>query len=207
MDKLSLNEAGIWNVVSVPDGAPAQVQPEPGSNSSYRQLEYDPERDVKFSYVWQCRELWSNKTKIVLATDNDGPGRALAEELARRLGRERCWRVKWPSKVEPNAGSVRVDVLPPEGSTKHSPIQVAGVFPASSSTAAAEAGGESVDDGFRKDANEVLMKDGAARLIELIENAEELPVAGLYRFREYYDDILRYFNQVHITDVYGDLPL
>lgn len=26
MDKLSLNEAGFWNVVSVPDGAPASVK-------------------------------------------------------------------------------------------------------------------------------------------------------------------------------------
>jgi Toprim domain len=34
--------------------------------------------------------------RIVLATDNDGPGQALAEELSRRLGRERCWRVRWP---------------------------------------------------------------------------------------------------------------
>jgi hypothetical protein len=34
--------------------------------------------------------------RIVIATDNDAPGDALAEELARRLGRERCWRVRWP---------------------------------------------------------------------------------------------------------------
>lgn len=34
--------------------------------------------------------------KIVIATDNDAPGQALAEELSRRLGRERCWRVRWP---------------------------------------------------------------------------------------------------------------
>lgn len=35
---------------------------------------------------------------IVLATDADAPGLALAEELARRLGRERCHRVAWPQK-------------------------------------------------------------------------------------------------------------
>ena len=33
----------------------------------------------------------------MLATDNDEPGQALAEELARRLGRERCWRVRFPT--------------------------------------------------------------------------------------------------------------
>ncbi|KAF6173144.1 hypothetical protein GIB67_028442 [Kingdonia uniflora] len=39
-------------------------------------------------------------TRIILATDGDAPGQALAEELARRLGKERCWRVKWPKKNE-----------------------------------------------------------------------------------------------------------
>ncbi|GAX74797.1 hypothetical protein CEUSTIGMA_g2244.t1 [Chlamydomonas eustigma] len=200
MDKLSLNEAGIWNVVSVPDGAPARVQPEPGASSTSRKLEYDPERDVKFSYVWQCRELWRNKTKIVLATDNDGPGRALAEELARRLGRERCWRVKWPSKRDPSEGGAKVEVLAPEGSNGHSPMQVEDAIVGPSSSAA-ELGGEPGDDGFRKDANEVLMKDGVVKLKELISNAEELPVAGLYRFREYYEDVLQYYNQDDPTEL------
>ncbi len=34
--------------------------------------------------------------RIILAVDGDGPGQALAEELARRFGKERCWRVYWP---------------------------------------------------------------------------------------------------------------
>lgn len=37
---------------------------------------------------------------IVLATDGDLSGRSLAEELARRLGKERCWVVRWPKKDE-----------------------------------------------------------------------------------------------------------
>lgn len=36
----------------------------------------------------------------MLATDGDLPGQALAEELARRLGKERCWQVSWPKKDE-----------------------------------------------------------------------------------------------------------
>lgn len=28
--------------------------------------------------------------------DKDEPGEALAEELARRIGRAKCWEVKWP---------------------------------------------------------------------------------------------------------------
>jgi twinkle protein len=34
--------------------------------------------------------------KIVLAVDSDAPGKALEQELGRRLGVERCWRVQWP---------------------------------------------------------------------------------------------------------------
>jgi twinkle protein len=41
--------------------------------------------------------------RVILATDNDAPGNALAEELARRLGRERCWRVRWPGNVHEGA--------------------------------------------------------------------------------------------------------
>ncbi|KAM2734019.1 hypothetical protein EV2_037376 [Malus domestica] len=73
IDKLAMEEAGFRNCVSVPDGAPSKV------SSS----ELPPEEKT---------------SRIVIATDGDGPDQALAEELARRLGRERCWRVKWPKK-------------------------------------------------------------------------------------------------------------
>lgn len=85
MDKLSYNEAGIWNVVSVPDGAPKQVQEEA----------FKSETDVKFEYVWNCESHFLGKT-IVSSTDADGPGQALAEELARRYGKHRCKRVQYP---------------------------------------------------------------------------------------------------------------
>ena len=87
IDKLSLEQAGFCNVLSVPDGAPEKV----------RDGVIDPENDAKFSYIWNCRDELAGAEKIILAADNDVPGRALTEELARRLGRERCWRVTWPS--------------------------------------------------------------------------------------------------------------
>lgn len=92
MDKLSMEEAGFRNCVSVPDGAPAKVSKEIPSE----------EKDIKYQYLWNCKEYLEKASRIILATDADKPGQALAEELARRLGRERCWRVKWPkkSKVE-----------------------------------------------------------------------------------------------------------
>ncbi|MBT6205934.1 MAG: toprim domain-containing protein [Rhodospirillaceae bacterium] len=87
MDKLALEEAGYINVLSVPDGAPKAVKDEAVT----------PEHDTKFSYVWNCKAWLDPLTKIILAVDGDGPGKALEEELARRLGRDRCWRVTWPN--------------------------------------------------------------------------------------------------------------
>lgn len=81
VDKLSLDEAGIRNTVSVPDGAPPA-----GSKSS----------DTKFEYLITCAAYLDPIKKIILAVDNDPPGQVLEDELARRLGPERCFRVKWP---------------------------------------------------------------------------------------------------------------
>ncbi|XP_047941662.1 twinkle homolog protein, chloroplastic/mitochondrial-like [Salvia hispanica] len=89
MDKLAMEEAGFKNCVSVPDGAPPKV--------SAKELPTE-EKDTKYQYLWNCKEYTEKASRIILATDGDPPGQALAEELARRLGRERCWRIKWPKK-------------------------------------------------------------------------------------------------------------
>jgi twinkle protein len=81
MDALSLVEAGYNNVVSVPDGAIA-----PNSNPS----------DRKFSYLLSAEEHLMNATTIILAMDNDSSGNAMREELSRRIGREKCYRVNYP---------------------------------------------------------------------------------------------------------------
>ncbi|KAL5771847.1 hypothetical protein ACOSP7_011456 [Xanthoceras sorbifolium] len=89
IDKLSMEEAGIYNCVSVPDGAPPTVS----------QKDLPPEdKDTKYQYLWNCKDYLMKASRIILATDGDLPGQALSEELARRLGRERCWRVRWPKK-------------------------------------------------------------------------------------------------------------
>ncbi|DBB08471.1 TPA: hypothetical protein ACH3X3_008621 [Trebouxia sp. C0006] len=77
MDKLSLKEAGFTNVVSVPNGAPDKVKNGPLPEHS---------ADKAFEYVWNCWEKLQQASCILLGTDNDLPGHALAEELARRLG-------------------------------------------------------------------------------------------------------------------------
>ncbi|KAF8687316.1 hypothetical protein HU200_042999 [Digitaria exilis] len=90
IDKLSMDEAGFRNCVSVPDGAPPKVSSKIP----------DKEQDRKYQYLWNCKDHLDSASRIILATDDDVPGQALAEELARRLGKERCWRVKWPKKNE-----------------------------------------------------------------------------------------------------------
>jgi hypothetical protein len=87
MDKLALEQAGVKNVVSVPDGAPGKVKDGPVPA---------PEEDRKFEYLWNCRAALDPVSRVVIAADADAPGQALAEELARRLGKERCFRVHWP---------------------------------------------------------------------------------------------------------------
>ena len=84
MDKLALEETGIRNVVSVPDGAPSQLKDEVR------------EDDAKFEYLGNCEAELTRLKKIILGVDHDEAGLVLGEELARRLGKERCWLVLWP---------------------------------------------------------------------------------------------------------------
>jgi len=88
MDCLSAMEAGIKNVVSVPSGAPLKV-------ADGKVL---PSEDKRFAYVWNAREIIDAAPYIVLATDQDIPGHALAEELARRIGKEKCRLAKFDKK-------------------------------------------------------------------------------------------------------------
>lgn len=76
MDALSMYEAGVYNVVSVPNGASMGNQ--------------------KLEYLDNCWEKFAEAKRIVLAVDGDAPGLALREELARRLGKDRCYTVSFP---------------------------------------------------------------------------------------------------------------
>tara|TARA_R110000744_G_scaffold11399_4_gene34560 strand:+ start:6125 stop:7837 length:1713 start_codon:yes stop_codon:yes gene_type:complete len=71
MDVLSLHEAGIKNVVSVPNGATL------GNNN--------------LDYLDNCIDYFIDKEKIIIAVDNDEAGQALQAELVRRLGAEICY--------------------------------------------------------------------------------------------------------------------
>jgi len=82
IDALSLVECGIEHVVSCPDGAPA-----PDSNPT----------DRKFSYLLSAEEALLGAKTIILATDDDPAGHKLRDELSRRIGREKCFRVVYPN--------------------------------------------------------------------------------------------------------------
>lgn len=81
MDKLSVEVAGITSCVSVPDGAPSETAKDYAS---------------KFTFLEADKERLESVKEWIIAVDNDGPGKRLEDELARRLGREKCRRVTWP---------------------------------------------------------------------------------------------------------------
>lgn len=76
IDCLSFHESGIYNSVSVPNGASKGNQ--------------------KLEYLDNCWSAFEGKKRIVLAVDNDAPGESLKNELARRLGKDRCFTVTYP---------------------------------------------------------------------------------------------------------------
>lgn len=73
MDCLSLIEAGIYNVISVPNGATV------GNNN--------------LTYLDNCIDIFNPDCEILLALDNDLAGNNLRDELARRFGFENCKKV------------------------------------------------------------------------------------------------------------------
>jgi twinkle protein len=87
-DVLAMNQAGFWNVLSVPDGAP---DPE---KSKYLAKKFDYLEDEKIA------TLFESMNYVVFATDADGPGQFLADELARRIGYQKSFRVQFPEGLK-----------------------------------------------------------------------------------------------------------
>lgn len=86
MDALAFMEAGCNSVVSVPNGAVMKVV----------DGQVDPKEDNKFRFLWDAKSQIDNAEKIIIATDADAAGEAMAEEMARRIGKDRCWIVEYP---------------------------------------------------------------------------------------------------------------
>ena len=81
IDALSCCEAGFNYVVSIPDGAPS------ANSKSFR---------TKFDFIRSAEKLLGQFQKIILAVDNDEPGKRAEQELSRRIGAEKCYRVGYP---------------------------------------------------------------------------------------------------------------
>ena len=82
MDVLAFHEAGIKNVISVPNGATLN------SNN--------------LDYLDNCIDYLDGKEKIILAVDADEPGQALKQEFIRRLGAEVCYLVDFGNVKDAN---------------------------------------------------------------------------------------------------------
>ena len=80
IDCLSCVQAG-FAATSVPNGAPP---PDAQNFQSH------------FKYLESAEDVLAGYEQYILAGDNDEPGRRLIEELARRLGVHKCFKVKWP---------------------------------------------------------------------------------------------------------------
>lgn len=125
IDALSFYEAGMMNATSVPNGA-----------SSFSRNDNADDAKAVYAFLWTAKKEIDKAKRILIATDNDDPGMKLADELARRIGKHRCWRVEYP-----------------EGC---------------------------------KDANDVLLKHGKAKLIECVDNAKPWPIDGLYEAAQFF---------------------
>lgn len=123
MDCLALYEVGFFNVVSVPNGAGGS------------QLEY----------LDNCWQYFDNKSKVILMVDGDEAGYQLREELARRIGKERCFKVVYP-----------------EGC---------------------------------KDANDVLIKQSAEALKEVVKSAVQWPMEGIHSLDDLLEDVVNFYYQ------------
>ena len=80
------------DVYSVPNGAPSKITDN----------KVDASEDGRFKYVWEDREKFENKERIILATDSDVSGDALADELSRRMNKAKCYRVDYKGCKDSN---------------------------------------------------------------------------------------------------------
>ena len=90
IDVLSLHEAGLRNVISVPNGATLN--------------------NNNLDYLDNCIDYFEDKTKIILAVDADEPGTMLKQELIRRLGAEVCYLVDFNDCKDANEYLVKYGV-------------------------------------------------------------------------------------------------
>jgi twinkle protein len=86
-DALAAMTAGLKHVVSVPNGAPANVTDK-------------PEEAKRYDWVWRHLEALNKVKTFILATDGDDAGRNLQKDLIALLGADRCRFVTYPDATK-----------------------------------------------------------------------------------------------------------
>ena len=110
IDCLTYHQSGLKHVVSVPNGA---------------------SKNQRLEYLDNCIDFFGGIEKIYLATDDDEPGHALRDELARRLGHERCYRVSYFGYKDINELLQKDPLRIEDTITEASPYPIEGVYTAS----------------------------------------------------------------------------
>lgn len=87
MDAATLVEAGYTGATSIPLGAVLKVA----------DSDPNPQEDGKFRFIWDAKDKIDKAGRIVICCDADAPGQAAAEEIARRIGKDRVWVVEYPA--------------------------------------------------------------------------------------------------------------
>ena len=146
MDALSFSEVGYTSSVSVPNGAVNKL--------STGQI--DPHDDKFFSFLWDNHEILDAAKKIIIATDADEQGQMMAEELARRIGKDRCWKIVFPEDC--------------------------------------------------KDGNEVLIKYGKDKLVDLVEKCQAWPISGIYDADHYFKEVMDIYEHGRETGLTTGYP-
>jgi len=95
MDTLAITQALTRSGEAVPDDTMVCSVPN-GAPSKFSNKKIDASEDKKFAYIWGAKDLIENAERIVLAADDDEAGEALLEEVSRRIGRAKCWKVEYP---------------------------------------------------------------------------------------------------------------
>lgn len=93
-DALTILSAGKRRVVSIPNGAPQR-------SSDDEQLT----EGKRYQWFWRCEALLGKVGKVILCVDGDEAGQALAADLCRLFGPERCMFVTYPEFCK-DAGDV-----------------------------------------------------------------------------------------------------
>lgn len=125
-DVVAMASIGVV-AISVPNGAP---------NQPLKNQRMTPEQDNKFAYLWDARGVIEAAQRIILAVDGDEQGGYLSDELARRIGRAKCWRVQWPDNGD-------------------------------------------------KDPTDVISHSGGDAMLQLLKDAEPMPLHGVYAAKDY----------------------